>query len=430
METPNQNLSQVPKKNNQRNFFWFALVIIIAFYVGVAWGKKASLAASPQASSDVQNFIKNLSNPQDMLANTNSDRTKQVDFNIFWKAWDKVDEKYVDHNKVDPQKMVYGAVKGMVAAIGDPYSTFMDPDEAKEFNTEMEGSFEGIGAELGIKEGVLTVIAPIDDTPAFKAGIKAGDKIYKIDGKITNDFTVEAAVKMIRGQKGTDVVLTIIRNGENKPLDITIKRDKIEVKSVIYEKKDGGVAYIRITKFAEDTGKEFNKAVATAIADGTKGMIIDVRNNPGGFLNVAVDMASKFIAKGQPVVWEQGRNGEKNQFSALGGDSLSDMPAVVLMNEGSASASEILAGALRDDKQMKLIGKKSFGKGSVQQIEQMGDGSNLKVTVAKWLTPSGQSIHEVGLSPDIEVEISDEDYKNGKDTQLDRAMEEIKNIIK
>lgn len=420
-------------KNTSWNILVVSLAVILAFYIGVAWGKKSIQKASDTVangpSESVSNFLKNLSNPQDLFENTETNKPGKVDFDIFWTAWDKMDKKYVDQSKLDPENMVYGAIKGMVASIGDPYSGFMDPEETNEFNIEMEGSFDGIGAELGIKDGVLTVVAPIEGTPAKNAGIRAGDKILKIDGEITSDMSVEDAVKRIRGKKGTEVTLTIVRNGESKTQDITIKRDRIEIKSIIYDKKEGGIAHIRITKFAEDTTKEFNKAVAQAIADGTKGIIVDVRNNPGGFLDVAVDIASKFMPKGEVVVWEQGRDGEKKEFRARGGDSLSEVPVVVLMNEGSASASEILAGALRDVKKAKLIGKKSFGKGSVQQLEKLSDGSSLRITIAKWLTPSGQSIHEVGLSADLEVEMTEDDFKNNRDPQLDKAIEELKNII-
>jgi carboxyl-terminal processing protease len=426
---------EIPEKQNSyflpKKIFFTTLLVILAFYVGMAWGKRnISTEEKVKSSDSVASFVKNLTNPKDLFDNTEKDKPDKVDFDIFWKAWDKVDKKYVDENKLDPQKMVYGAIKGMIGSLGDPYSGFMDPQEAKNFNTDLEGSFEGIGAELGMKDNVLTVIAPIEGMPAQTAGLRSGDKIFKINGELTSDISIDEAVKKIRGPKGTEVTLTIVREGDSKTQDIVIKRDTIEVKSVIYEKKEGNIGYIRITKFAEDTSKEFNKAAATAIADGDKGIIIDVRNNPGGFLNVAVEIASKFVPKDEVVVWEQSRNGDKNAFKALGGDSMSELPVVVLINEGSASASEILSGALRDDKHNKLIGKKSFGKGSVQQLEQLSDGSSLKITIAKWLTPSGQSIHQVGLSPDIEVDYTEDDYNNQRDPQLDKALEEIKSQIK
>jgi carboxyl-terminal processing protease len=247
---------------------------------------------------------------------------------------------------------------------------------------------------------------------------------------MTSDISIDEAVRRIRGPKGTDVTLTVFRiNKDNEAKDITITRDTIELKSVIYEKKEDNIGYIRINKFAEDTSREFNREITKAIADDSKGIILDVRNNPGGYLNVSIEMASKFISKGDVVVWEEEKNGEKKAFNAIGGASLSEVPVVVLINEGSASASEILAGALRDNNGSKLVGTQSFGKGSVQQLETLGDNSSLRITVAKWLTPSGESIHETGLEPDIIVEFSDEDIENENDIQLQRAIEELRNSI-
>ena len=325
--------------------------------------------------------------------------------------------------------MLYGSIKGMVGALGDPYSGFMDPEETKDFQTDMHGSFEGIGAELGMKDGVLTIIAPIEGMPAERAGLRSGDKIIKIDEEIASDLTIDEAVKKIRGPKGTEVKLTILREGAQSTQDISITRDTIEIESVIYEKFEGGVGYLRIARFAEDTASEFDKAVSMIIADNIKGIIVDVRNNPGGYLDRAVTMISRFVPKGDVVVWEKGRDGNMIPTKAEGGDSLGDVPVIILINEGSASASEIMAGALRDIKKSLLIGKKSFGKGSVQKLEDFGDGSSLRITIAKWLTPSGQSIHEAGLDPDIEVEITNEDYENERDPQKERAIEEIEKQI-
>jgi len=417
------------KPVKQRNYFFLLLVIFLSFYVGVAWGKtRSNYAENPSAR--VADFVKRLADPKDVLRGTEKNKPEKVDFSIFWDAWREIDKKYVDEEKLDPQKMVYGAIKGMVQALGDPYSSFMDPEETKEFDINIEGSFEGIGAELGMKDDVLTVIAPIEGMPAEKAGLRAGDKILKINGEMTTDMAIDEAVKKIRGPKGTVVTLTIVRNGDSKTQEIKITRAKIELRSVYYEKKEGNIAYIRISQFTEDTAKEFNKETTKAIADGCQGIVLDVRNNPGGFLSVAVEIASKFIPKGEIVVWEQGRDGSRNAFKAIGGDSLSEMPVVVLINEGSASASEILAGALRDVKHVKLIGEKSFGKGSVQQLENLKDNSSLRITIAKWLTPSGQSIHEVGLAPDIEIKLTEQDIKNKKDTQLEGALIELKRQLK
>jgi len=417
------------EKPGRPNYFILLLVILLVFYSGVAWGaKNKDLQDDPAEAT--KDFIRNLSSPKDLLKNSEKDKPEDVDFGIFWSAWRELEGKYVDQDKLDSQTMVYGAVKGLVNSLNDPYSVFMDPGETEEFGEDISGSFEGIGAELGMKEGILTIISPIDGMPAEKAGLRAGDKIFKINGELASEITIDEAVKRIRGPKGTEVTLTIVRNGEEKTQDLTIKRDTIELKSVIYEKKEGEIAYVRITKFSEDTSKEFNREVTKLIADGNRGLILDLRNDPGGYLHVAVEVASKFIPKGEVVVWEQGREGEKNSYKAIGGDILSEMPIVVLINEGSASASEILAGVLRDIKGVKIIGEQSFGKGSVQELLTLNDGSSMRITIAKWLTPNGTSIHDVGLKPDIEVEITEENINNQQDSQLEKALEEIKNQMK
>ncbi|MDA3814831.1 MAG: S41 family peptidase [Patescibacteria group bacterium] len=423
----NQNYHPVEKYKKGNNFFWILIIAIICFYFGAAWKNSQFLEND---NFERKALIESLTNPSSVLKNTDKNKPEDVDFSIFWEAWNKIDRYYVDADKLDSQKRVYGAIEGMIEAVGDPYSGFMDPETSENFNSEMEGSFEGIGAELGVKDEILTVISPIDNMPAQAAGIRAGDKILKINDETTADISIDEAVKKIRGPKGTDVTLTIVRlNGDSETKDITITRDTIELKSVLYEKKDDNIGYIRINKFAEDTAREFNKEITKAIADNSKGLIIDVRNNPGGYLNISIEIASKFIPKGDVVVWEMERNGKKKAFKALGGAALSEIPVVVLINEGSASASEILAGALRDNKGSKLIGAKSFGKGSVQQVEPLKDDSNLRITIAKWLTPSGASIHETGLSPDIEVELSDDDIENENDVQLQRAIDELKNQL-
>lgn len=414
------------KKEKRKNKFLMFLFAALIFYGGYVWGSTNN-KNKEETSDSTLNFIKNLSNPKELFKNSeNESGDKELDFDIFWKVWKEVDKNYVDENRLNSQQRLYGAIKGMVNSVGDPYSVFFDPQESRDFNTEMEGSFEGIGAELGIRDDILTVVAPIDGMPAQKAGLRAGDKIFKIDGEMTSDLTIDDAVNKIRGPKGTDVTLTIVRNGDSKTQDITIIRGTIELKSVSYEKKEDGIGYVRISKFSQDTDKEFNKEATKMLADNVKGIVLDLRNNPGGYLDVSVKIASKFIPKDKIAVIERGRDGKENNYKTLGGDIFSEIPIVVLINEGSASASEILAGALRDDRGIKLIGEKSFGKGSVQTLEDFNDGSSLKVTIAKWFTPSGQSIHEVGLEPDIKVELTDEDIENQNDSQLNRAMEEIK----
>ncbi len=415
------------KRSPLRLNFFAVLLIVLFFYSGVAWGKKEDKITNQQ--SVVTNFWHSFSNPGDIFKNREKDKPPKVDFSLFWESWKRVDNQFVNRDKIDYQKMVYGAINGMIHSLGDPYSSFMSPEETKEFNTEMEGSFEGIGAELGMKDDILTVIAPIKGMPAEKAGLRAGDKILKINNEITSDISIDEAVKKIRGKKGTEVTLTILRKGNSHTKEIKITRGKIEIKSVVYEKKEGGIAYLRINKFAEDTALEFDRLSSQMIADNTKGIVLDLRNNPGGFLTKAVEITSKFVKRGEPIVYEENREGKRKPYKAQGGEIFIQIPVVVIINEGSASASEIMAGALRDLRKAVLIGKKSFGKGSVQQLEPLSGGSSIKITIAKWLTPSGHSIHEVGLSPDKEVDFTEKDFLNKEDPQLKEAMKEIKNEI-
>jgi carboxyl-terminal processing protease len=395
-------------------FFVIIFMLVGSYFLGVSQGKKQQAVEKVVPLS------------QSLVENKLPSADEKIDFSLFWKVWDLVKEKHIDKDKLDAQKMVYGAINGFLKATGDPYSTFFDPTESKSFSEEIGGSFEGIGAELGIKDDILTVIAPLDGSPSQKAGLRAGDKILKIDGKTTTDFTTYQAVDLIRGKKGTTVTLTILHPGEQETKDVVVTRDTIDVKSVKLEFKDDEIAIIKITKFGDNTDKEFNDALSKITAENTKGIIIDLRNNPGGLLDKSVNIASKMIPKGKVVVTEEDSMGNKESLKTEGGDRLSSVPTVVLINEGSASAAEILAGALRDDQGLTLIGKKSFGKGSVQQLIDLPGGSSVKITIAKWLTPNGDYIMEKGISPDVEVDLSLDDFNNNRDPQMDRAAEVIK----
>jgi|TARA_Y100000031_G_scaffold156411_1_gene210853 carboxyl-terminal processing protease len=360
------------------------------------------------------------------LVNKQAGRPTDVDFSLFWDAWQVVEKKYVDRDKLDTQAMIYGAIGGLVKSLGDPHSVFMEPQESKKFLDDIGGSFEGIGAEIGIRKGILTVITPLEDNPAQKAGLKAGDKILKVDDTITADLTIDEAVSLIRGTKGTEVTLFIARDKTDETMEIKIIRGTIQIPVIRWEMKDGDIAYIQFYHFTETSAGEFQRTIEQAIEANAQGIILDVRNNPGGYLEVAVDIASWFLPKGELVVAEDFGNGDRNEFRSKGYQLLEDMPVVVLVNQGSASASEILAGALRDIKGTKIVGQKSFGKGSVQQLEKLKGGSSLKITVAKWLTPLGISINDEGITPDIEIEITLEDIEEMRDPQLEKALEIIK----
>jgi carboxyl-terminal processing protease len=421
MDVEQLQIEEENLKKNRRLFrrylIFFAVIFLIAggYWMGFTRGQKQGLAEEkvfPLSETIIQNKFQG--------------DNQSVDFSLFWKVWELLKEKYVNRASLDAQQMVYGAIKGMVKSTGDPYTTFFDPKETKSFAQDLEGSFDGIGAELGIKDEILTVIAPLEDSPSQKAGLRAGDKILKIGDKITSDMTIDEAVDLIRGKKGTEVKLTVLHEGDQETRDVTIVRDTIEVKSVKVEFRDPNVAHIKIIKFGEETTKEFDDAMNQVLAKGSEGIILDVRNNPGGFLDKSVDIASRLIPKGEVVVTEEDNTGKKESLYTKGGDRLNPIPIVVLINEGSASASEILAGALRDDRKITLIGKKSFGKGSVQELIDLPGNSSIKVTVAKWLTPNGDYIMEKGINPDVEVNMTLDDFNNQRDPQLDKALEVIK----
>lgn len=345
---------------------------------------------------------------------------EDIDFKLFWKVWDTLKENYVDKANLNDKKMFYGALKGMVAAIGDPYTVFMDPKIAEDFSNDLAGTFEGIGAEIGLKDEIITIIAPLPDMPAEKAGLKSGDKILAIDGAPTTGLSVDEAVSKIRGPKDTNVVLSIYREGFDQVKDFTITRNKIVVKSIRTSINENKIFTIQITNFNDDTEKLFNEAVNKAVEANPKGIILDLRNNPGGYLDTSIEVASEWVEEGV-IVTEKYSEDKKIEHLARGRARLKGIKTVVLVNQGSASASEIVSGALQDYKLAALIGMKTFGKGSVQTLTNLDDGSSIKITVAKWLTPNGNSINDNGIMPDYQVDLSREDYESGKDPETEAA---------
>ena len=360
--------------------------------------------------------IEGLSNKESYLNDVD------IDFSLFWDAWNIVEEKYVNRFELDKQKMVYGAIVGMLDSLEDPYSIFMEPEDSEKFIDDMSGSFDGIGAEVGIRKETLTIISPLEGNPAQKAGLKPGDKVLKVDDTLTGDLILDEAVSLIRGEKGTEVALLIFREEWEEAKEIKIIRDEIKIPIIKWEILNN-IAHIQFYHFTENSASEFRKTINEILAFQPNGIVLDLRNNPGGYLETAVDIASWFLPKGEIVIIENFGDGKNNEFLSKGYKKLENMPTIVLINEGSASASEILAGALRDIREIKLVGKKSFGKGSVQQLEKLKGGSSVKITVAKWLTPSGLSISEEGVIPDEEVEITMEDIDNMNDPQLNKALE-------
>lgn len=376
-----------------------------------------------------------------IVVNQNAPSGVTVDFSLFWDVWQRVNRSYIDRAGIDPQKMVWGAISGMVASLGDPYTTYLPPIDNKEFKDTLGGAFEGIGAQLGIKDGHVMVIAPLKGTPAEAAGILAGDYILKVDTEDTTGWTVQQAVNKIRGPKGTKVTLSILHPDDGKPVDISIVRNTINVPSVEWWVKpvsmiseiaglpvaknlpqNTTVAYIRLSQFGDNTNADWEKAVAEILAAGNTvdGLILDMRNNPGGYLDGAVYIASEFVARGT-VVSQVNSDGTKQDYPVDRRGRLLTIPMMVLINKGSASAAEIVSGALRDFKRATLIGETSFGKGSVQTPEDLPDGSSVHITTGRWLLPNGDSISKKGITPEILVPM--EASTATADAQLEKAVE-------
>ncbi len=363
---------------------------------------------------------------------------EDLDFSLFWETWHKIQEGYIKADDIDVQELIYGAISGMVESLGDPHTIFFTPEETKTFLEDISGRFEGIGMEIGIREGQLQVIAPLEGTPAQKAGLRPGDKIVKIEDISTVDITIEEAVTLIRGPKGTEVTLTIMRNEWDASKEVKIKRAVIVVPSMKWELlastgeaggEEDDIAHIKLYHFSEKADRDFRKIAIEILGSSAKKIILDLRSNPGGYLERAQDIAGWFLEKGQVVVIEDfGGKKEREVYKAKGNAELLEYPIVILINQGSASASEILASALRDNRGITIIGETSFGKGSVQLLESLTDGSSLKITVAYWLTPNGNLITDVGLEPDIKIEMTDEDYNENRDPQLGKAIEILREM--
>lgn len=327
--------------------------------------------------------------------------------NEVMESLDYINKTYVDEEKIISGKLLYGAIKGMLATL-DPYSVFMEPEEYKEMRSETSGNYSGIGVEITIKNEILTVVSPFEKSPGWKKGLRPGDKILKIDGVSTKNMTTNDAVKKIRGLKGTPVVLSIFHENADKAEDVEIIRDNIKIQSVMYYINDDNIGYIRLRQFIETSEGDIAKAVAEMEAKKAKGIILDLRNNPGGLLSISASISDRFLPADKLIVYTQGRDKNSNKkYTSKGGNQYAEtVPLVVLVNKGSASASEIVTGALQDNKRAVIMGTKTFGKGSVQSVFSMGDGSGLRLTTAYYYTPSGKKIHEKGIEPDI----TEEDY--------------------
>ncbi len=411
------------------------LVLAGTFYVGMYVGSdRMSDALSAERINSV------IHREQGVVSTT-------TDFAPFWTAWSMLNEKYVSSKDIPgDQERVWGAIKGLTSSLGDPYTVFFPPEESKSFESDIAGNFEGVGMEVGIKDTILTVVSPLKGSPAEKAGIHSGDKILKINDKDTKDMTVESAVKLIRGKKGTEVRLTLYRDGKVGVIEKKVVREVIDIPTIETEIKKvtksgttddsgteltkDGVYIIRLYSFSANSHNLFRGALRGFVESGSNKLILDLRGNPGGYLESAWDMASWFLPPGKVVVSEDsGKNGNNKVFKSKGygrdtfGIFGKDFKMIILVNGGSASASEILAGALKEHGVAKLVGTKTFGKGSVQELVKITPDTSLKVTVARWLTPLGNSISEGGLKPDYEVAMTQEDFEKKKDPQQDKAVE-------
>ncbi|HEY9583391.1 MAG TPA: S41 family peptidase [Candidatus Paceibacterota bacterium] len=403
------------KDHNQKivTAFIGLVVLVFVFYIGHSVGKKNAM---DKALISVAPEGVNITNEQ---------------LDPFWKVWTILSDKYVEATTTDTQKRIWGAIQGLASSQGDPYTVFFPPEEAKTFKSDIAGNFEGVGMEIGIKDDVLTVITPIKNSPAHRAGVKAGDKIIEIDGKSTANLSVEEAVKFIRGARGTSVRIIFIREGTNEPLEKTLVRDVIDIPTLETEIKSD-IFIIRLFSFTAQSPELFRVALRDFLKSGKNRLVIDLRGNPGGYLDAAWDIASWFLPSGKTIVTEDfGGKAENRVYRSKGYDVLNkffgkNYKVAILVNNGSASASEILAGALQEHGVAKLVGIKTFGKGSVQELIEITPETSLKVTIARWLTPKGHNLSHDGLKPDYEVKITQKDVDEKRDPQLDKAIEILK----
>lgn len=359
------------------------------------------------------------------------DNQLKEDLNLktMWMVKDILEKKYIHVENLDAEKLSYGAVKGLVSALDDPYTEFMDPEETNEFNGSLNAELEGIGAELTVRDQMLTVVSTVKDSPAQKAGLLSEDVILQIDGEFVAEMTLYEAVKNIQGEKGTTVTLTVLRKEKDEPFELKIVRDKITVESVTSEEVEPGIWHVEVNQFSDDTKMEFNRTINEIKLKNPKGLILDLRYNGGGYLAGSVDILSAFVRGEKEVVSIEYRDSRDNEKMYTSGNAqFPDLPLVVLINKGSASASEIVAAAIQDFKRGLLMGETSYGKGTVQEVDPLPDGSSLRFTIAKWISPNGRSLNDIGVVPDQEVIPKEEDYDQKFDRQLDEAVKYLKNL--
>ena len=395
----------------------FLIILIVLFSSGVGY-----YLGSANLRAEYEKF------PKVVITRELPPGKQTLDFSLFWRIWDTLHSSYLDKDNLIDAKLVYGAIRGMVAAVGDPYTVFLSPDENRVVQEDLSGQFEGVGIQIGFKGSRLAVISPLPDTPAESSGIKAGDLIVGIIDEQkgidrgTDGITLPEAVQLIRGPAGSKVTLVLTREGSDEPFEIEVVRSRIDVASIELKFVGEGenVAYIRVLKFGEETFAEWDSTVSEVLQSGVKKAVLDLRNNPGGYLQGAVDLGAEFLDNGRVVVIEENANGERSELKSESIGKLKNLDLVVLVNGGSASASEILAGALRDDLGVTIVGEKTFGKGTIQEPQQFEGGASLHITIAKWLTPKGTWVNDSGLEPDVTIE---DNPDTEEDEQLLKAIE-------
>lgn len=392
-----------------------AVLVGVAFFAGLQLGSQDT-EASVLAS----------------LSFTSYEQPEDLDFSAFWKAWHLLEEKYspaTTSDSITNDERVWGAIEGLAKSYDDPYTLFLPPADATMFEEDISGAFGGVGMEVGMRDGLITIIAPLKDTPAEEAGLRAMDRIITIDDVTTKGMSIDEAIRLIRGEIGTEVVLGIARESEGELLEIPVTRGEIRIPTVETTARPDGVFVIELYNFGRTAPQEFQQALREFILSGSTDLVIDLRSNPGGYMEAAVDVASWFLPMGKIIVQEKfGSEGHNTVHRSRGYNIYRDhWNIVVLINEGSASASEIVAGALSEHDRATLIGKQTFGKGSVQELVDVTPSTSLKVTVARWLTPLGNSISPDGLAPDIEVDLTVEDLEADRDPQLEKAVEFLLN---
>lgn len=408
-----------------KKFGKYVVVFAIVFLFG--WESASYYVLKTTATQDVQQEeISPMAAFSSLIGTTDGSR---ANLDVFWDVWDLLEDDYIDDHALDKQQMVYGAIRGMVAALDDPYTVYMTPDETVEFTQSLDGRLEGIGAELTVRDQALVVVTPLKGSPAESAGLLPGDVIYKIDGNLTGDMTLFDAIMNIRGERGTKVVLNIFREGQEEPFDVGIIRDTVNIDSVFLEEPAEGIFWMSVYQFNDNTTPEFEEKMNEILVREPKGLIIDLRNNGGGYLEIAVDILSEFLEGDVEAVTIKRRESSQDETLFVSGSPrLPNIPLVVLINDGSASASEIVAGAVQDHERGIVMGETSFGKGSVQEVAQLNDGSSIRLTIARWFTPNGTNIDDVGITPDVEVAMTEEDYAADRDPQLEAAVEYLQNL--